>query len=142
MNPVFKGEITELQVATSFLLLGYQVSKPITNNSRYDFIVDILGKLYKIQVKTSVLSDDLDYFEFRTSNCHTNTQKTVTKYYTKEDVDFFATHCNGKTFLVPIEKIGNSSFRLRMTIPKNGQIKGINFAEDYTIEKIISNLTS
>lgn len=37
----FKGEITELQVAESFLALGYQVCKPLVADSRYDFIADI-----------------------------------------------------------------------------------------------------
>lgn len=47
----FQGKITEMQVATAFLQLGYQVSQPLVSDSRYDFIVDINNKLYRIQVK-------------------------------------------------------------------------------------------
>ena len=53
LNSHFKGEITEQQVAIEFLKLGYLVSKPLVQSSRYDFIVDVNHKLYKIQVKTS-----------------------------------------------------------------------------------------
>ena len=52
LNSHFKGEITEQQVAIEFLTLGYLVSKPLVQRSRYDFVVDINHKLYKIQVKT------------------------------------------------------------------------------------------
>ena len=52
LNTHFKGKITELEVAESFLALGYQVSQPLVSDSRYDFIVDIKGQLLKIQVKT------------------------------------------------------------------------------------------
>ena len=77
LNTHFQGEITELQVAEAFLTLGYQVCKPLVSDSRYDFIVDINHKLYRIQVKTSSLSPDGDYIEFKTQSYHTNTQKTV-----------------------------------------------------------------
>ena len=46
----FKGKITELQVAEAFLKLGYQVSLPLLADARYDLIVDINNKLYKINV--------------------------------------------------------------------------------------------
>ena len=36
----------------AFMKLGYNVSIPFGEDSRYDFIVDINDKLYKIQCKT------------------------------------------------------------------------------------------
>jgi hypothetical protein len=81
LNTHFQGEITELQVAESFLALGYQVCKPLVSDSRYDFIVDINHQLYRIQVKTASLSEDGDYIEFKTQSSHTNTQKTVYHSY-------------------------------------------------------------
>ena len=134
LNTHFRGEITELQVAEAFLSHGYQVCKPLVSDSRYDFIVDIHHKLYRIQVKTSSLSVDGDYIEFRTESSHTNTQKTVYHSYSAEDVDYFATIYNHQCYLVPIEKIGNRSFRLRLKPTKNGQIKNINFAENFKLE--------
>ena len=56
----FIGEITEQQVALEFLKLGYLVSKPLVQSSRYDFIVEINHNLYKIQAKTGTVKED-DY---------------------------------------------------------------------------------
>lgn len=130
----FQGEITELEVAESFLKLGYQVCKPLVSDSRYDFIVDIDHKLYRIQVKTASLSKDEDYIEFHTESSHTNTKCTIYHTYSAEDIDYFATMYNHQCYLVPIEKVGSRSFRLRLKPTKNGQTKNINFAENFKLE--------
>ena len=134
LNTHFQGEITELEVAQSFLQLGFQVCKPLVSDSRYDFIVDIDHQLYKIQVKTSSLSPDADYIEFKTQSTHTNTQKTVYHTYSAEDVDYFATVYNHQCYLIPIDQVGSRSFRLRLKPTKNGQTKNINFAENFKLE--------
>ena len=86
----FIGEITEQQVALEFLKLGYLVSKPLVQSSRYDFIVDVNHKLYKIQVKTGTYKEEA-FIEFATSTSHTNTKGTLNLTYSEDDVDFFAT---------------------------------------------------
>ena len=130
----FQGEITELEVAESFFKLGYQVCKPLVSDSRYDFIVDIDHKLYRIQVKTASLSKYEDYIEFHTESSHTNTKGTIYHTYSAEDIDYFATMYNHQCYLVPIEKVGSRSFRLRLKPTKNGQTKNINFAENFKLE--------
>ena len=52
-----KGLLTELRCELDFTNLGYVVSKPITADSRYDYIVDINGRLLKIQCKTGAAYD-------------------------------------------------------------------------------------
>ena len=42
-----------MECMLAFMQLGYQISIPFGEDSRYDFIVDISDKLYKIQCKTS-----------------------------------------------------------------------------------------
>lgn len=140
LNSHFIGEITEQRVALEFLKLGYMVSKPLVQSSKYDFIVDINHKLYKIQVKTSMAKENNSYFEFATSTSHTNTKGTINLTYTKEDVDFFATMHNNQCYLIPKEICGNRAQRLRLAPTKNGQTKGICFAKDYHIEDIIKQL--
>lgn len=130
----FQGEITELQVAEAFLALGYQVCKPLVSDSRYDFIVDINHHFYRIQVKTASLSEDGDYIQFKTSSSHTNTQGTVYHSYSAEEIDYFATVYNNQCYLVPVDKVGNRAFRLRLKPTKNGQVKNINFAENFKLE--------
>ena len=48
-----KGVLTELQCQKDFIERGILVSQPITQDSKYDYIVDIKGILYKIQCKSS-----------------------------------------------------------------------------------------
>lgn len=135
----FIGEITEQQVALEFLKLGYLVSKPLVQSSRYDFIVDINHKLYKIQVKTGTLKEDT-YIEFATSTSHTNTQGTLNLTYSSDDVDFFATMYENQCYLVPYELCGKRSQRLRTIPTRNGQTKGITFAKDFHLKDVIERL--
>lgn len=133
-----QGKITELIVANEFLKLGYVVSQPLID-TRYDFIVDIKGSLKTIQVKTSHLNENKEYFEFNTCNTHINTQGTTQKNYKNDNVDYFATIYNNKCYIIPVNQCGVRSQRLRLTPAKNGQTKGITFAKDYELEKIFPN---
>ena len=128
-----------MQVAKCFLELGYQVCQPLVADSRYDFIVDIKGKLLKIQVKTSHLSDDKSYFEFATSTSHTNTQGTVNRSYTSEEIDYFATIYQDECYIIKVEDCGSRVQRLRLELPKNKQTERIKFAKDYKLKDVFSN---
>lgn len=139
LNTHFRGEITEQQVVIEFLKLGYLVSKPLVQSSRYDFIVDINHKLYKIQVKTGTLKED-SYIEFATSTSHTNTKRTVNVSYSADDVDYFATMYEGQCYLIPREICGKREQRLRLVPTKNGQTKGIVFAKDYLLKDVLERL--
>lgn len=139
LNSHFKGEITEQQVALEFLKLGILVSKPLVQSSRYDFIVDINHKLYKIQVKTGTFKED-SFLEFATSTSHTNTQGTLNLSYSEDDVDFFATMYEGQCYLIPFNLCGKRAQRIRFVPTKTGQTKGILFAKDYHLEDIIKTL--
>ena len=136
----FIGEITEQQVAIEFLKLGYMVSKPLVQNSRYDFVLEVQNKLYKVQVKTATAKENDSFIEFATSTSHTNTQGTINKSYTSDEVDFFATFYNGQCYLIPIAVCGKRAQRLRLVPTKNGQTAGITFAKDYTLEETLKRV--
>lgn len=120
--------------------MGYLVSKPLVQSSKYDFILDVNHKLYKIQVKTSSPDKENTYISFTTSISHTNTKRTINLSYSEEDVDFFATIYNNECYLVPYSICGKRAQRLRLAPTKNGQTKGILFAKDFRLEKILQNL--
>ena len=129
-----KGNLTELQCITYLYQLGYQCSIPYGENSRYDFIVDIDGILIRVQVKTSSKKDgEGNAIEFSCRSSRVNSQGTINKRYTKEEIDYFATFYNGKCYLVPQSEC--STYKtLRFTIPKNNVVQGISFAKDYEAE--------
>ena len=135
----FIGEITEQTIILEFLKHGILLSKPVVQSSRYDFIADINHKLYKIQVKTGTMKENA-YIEFATSTSHTNTQGTINLSYTKEDVDFFATVHEGQCYLIPFELCGKRNQRIRLVPTLNGQTKGILFAKDFVLDKILESL--
>ena len=127
-----KGNLTELQCITAFYELGYQVSIPYGENSRYDFIADINGKLIKVQVKTSSKKDDGKSFEFSCRSTRVNAQGSLSRTYTAEEIDYFCTYFNGKCYLIPISECSRSK-KLRLEPPANNRKVGINMAIDYEL---------
>lgn len=136
-----KGNITEVECMLAFLRLGYNVLTPYGDCERYDFVVDIEGNLYKIQVK-SANSNHIEegYIEFNTSNKTTREGKFVRHAYTSEQIDYFMTSYDNKCYLIPVEECSTTQKRLRFTPPKNGQTKGINFAESYELSKVVNEI--
>lgn len=135
-----KGIITELECITAFNKLGYKVSIPYGEDSRYDFIADINGKLIRVQVKTSKYKDETkNAIIFSCRSSHTNSKGTQNIRYTSQEIDYFCTYFNDKCYLIPIEHCSVDK-TLRFEPPKNGQIKGISFAIDYELEKQIEQI--
>ena len=131
-----KGNLTELKCISAFYELGYQCSIPYGENSRYDFIADINGKLLKIQCKTSHEVES-GVIEFSCRSCRSNTQSNLQRKYTANEVDYFCTYWDNMCYLVPINECSVSK-KLRFIPPKNEQKVGITFASDYELPKQLS----
>lgn len=140
LNTHFLGKTTELEVATEFLKRGFQVSQPLVSDSRYDFIVDIHNKLLRFQVKTAHEEDNGAYIVFATSSSHTNTERTINKSYSADEIDYFITHYGGQCYVMSVNEVAKRSQRLRFSAPKNGNQHGIKFAENYTLDKFLETL--
>ena len=139
------GMITELECIKAFIELGYHCSIPYGDCARYDVVVDIDNKLYRIQCKTSRWSTDTAQkkvaFEISTRTTTTNTKQTIRKTYSLDEVDFFYTYFERKSYLVPISEIaGKTTFRWRYIYPASGQKQGIHLAEDYELKNQISKI--
>lgn len=133
------GNINELNCIMAFIQLGYECSIPYGNNAKYDFIADINGDLKRIQCKSSHYTKDhgtisTDSISFHAICSTSNTKETKRHRYTSEQIDYFATHFNGKTYVIPVSECSTCKI-LRFAPPKNGQ-KKYNKAEDYLIENI------
>lgn len=140
MNSKNVGNITEVSCMLEFMKLGIPVLTPYGDCQRYDFVVEVNGKFYKIQAKTSNDNYIQDgYITFRCDNTTTQNGKVVHHSYSKDEIDFFSTFYNGKCYLVPVDECSREK-RLRFTTPKNGQTKGISFASEYELEKVVKHL--
>ena len=137
------GNLTELQCMTYLYGLGYSISVPFGNADKYDLVLDVNDKLYKIQIKHSSeyvdMNGEAEYIKFKCTWQSHNTQGYARTKYQTNEVDFFATFYNGQCYLVPVEECSTEKI-LRIRPPKNNQRKGISFLEEYTAEEVISRL--
>ena len=116
-----KGNLTELQCLTSFIEQGLNVSIPYGDNARYDFVIDIGNE---------------GAIHFSCKSSYTTNAGVSNVRYTKDEIDFFATFWKGICYLIPVQECSLEK-TLRLTPPKNGQIKGITFAsEDELIKQL------
>lgn len=134
-----KGLLTELQCELDFSKKGFVVSKPITADSRYDYIVDINGKLLRIQCKTGV-SNDKDEDSFYFLCCSTNWNSKSIHTYTKDEIDYYYIVFKNKSYLFPVE-LGNKKQKiLRLRTKSKGNQCTITWAKDYEFEKILEEI--
>ena len=139
------GNLTELQCITRFYELGYSISIPYGDSEKYDFILDVNGKLYKLQCKhaSETYTDDgqLDYLTIRTTwqSGYSKGQKWKANKYTSDDIDFFVTHFQGKNYLIDVNECSTQKI-LRVLPPKNNQTKGINFLHLFLDEEVLKTL--
>jgi hypothetical protein len=124
----------------AFIEKNCSVSIPYGDNSKYDFIADVNGRLLKIQVKTASKRDD-ESIKFSCRTTHVNCSGVRNVKYNSDDVDYFATYWNGICYLVPVNEC-SAEKTLRFGAPKNGQTKGICLAENYRLDYQLNNINN
>ena len=118
--------------------LGYLVSKPLTQDSKYDLIVDINHKLIRIQVKTARLNDRTigKSIKFNCRSTTNNVRECKQRYYSPEDVDYFATYWDNAVYLVPVTECSAEKI-LWIDKPTH---KNSCFANDYLAEEVLKRI--
>ena len=140
LNQKQKGNLTEIKCMTAFLEAGYNVSIPYGDSCRYDLIVDINGKLIRVQVKTASLKDESgNAISFSCRSTHVTSSGVKNVRYSENEIDFFATFWDNQCYLIPISECSAEKV-LRFVPPKNGQKQGICFASDYILSKQIDKI--
>ena len=130
-----KGIITEMAVATYLLNLGYNVSQPFCQDSKYDLIVDVYGLLLRFQVKTARLASESS-ITFNCRSTTTNVKNCKSRRYNDKEIDYFATFWNNKAYLVPISECSTQkSLHLGESTQRNWS-----YAKDYLAEEVLANL--
>lgn len=97
--------------------------------------------MIRLQCKTSSLDSSGDTISFSTCSTRSNSNNAIRRKYTDKEIDFFCTYYDNQCYLIPVNECSTSKM-LRLNIPKNSQVKGINFAKDYTAEIQIEKLKS
>ena len=131
------GNIGEAKVLCKFVELGIPVYLPFGDNERSDLIAEFNGKLNRIQVKTSIKAENGKMiFDLTSSTVHRS--NGIKHIYTNNEIDYFACYniTRDKIFLIPVTE-SRTGITIRYEKPKNNQISGINFEEDFLIENIL-----
>lgn len=138
MSTNLVGNVTELQCATEFMKLGYQVSLPIGGQARYDFLADLNGKIIRVQVKSpSKVTEDSFSISCRNSHYVKGHHRHTT--YSKDEIDFFSTFYNGVCYLIPVKECSTEK-KLRLKPPKNCQNANVSLAKDYILEVTLNKI--
>jgi hypothetical protein len=111
MSKRFQGDQGEAVASLHYIMQGYIVSVPQNEECKYDLIVDKLGTLYRVQVKTSkALTAEGNYIIGLRTNGANYTQKNKHTYLTTDVCDLlFAVVGDGRCFEIPISEISGMS---------------------------------
>lgn len=134
-----KGLVTESYCQLVFSQLGIVLSKPISHDCRYDYIADINGKLIRIQCKTSRMKpDSTSSITFNTRSTRGSTVQIFEHSYTQNEIDYFYTWYNNKSYLIPINDCGAAAFSLyiKEEVAKNLKAR-VNLGKDYELTTIL-----
>jgi hypothetical protein len=136
-----KGEYSEAVILARLLEIGYGVLTPFGDSSRYDLVIeDAEGQFWRVQCKTAWIEQNGTFIEFNTSSNHyhygNKEQKSVNRRRDyRGQIEYFAVYSpdTRKVYLIPIDHVGTTGARLRLTPSKNNQEKNVKWAVDYEI---------
>ncbi|MBI3917295.1 MAG: hypothetical protein HY322_09835 [Betaproteobacteria bacterium] len=126
------GDITQSQIMAALLMRGKKVLMPFGDNFRYDLVVEENGLFTRIQCKTGKIHDGAVVFSVASSQYHRGGKR---QNY-QGQIDAFGVFCrdNEKVYIIPINDVPLvREAKLRLTAPKNSQVKGIRWAAKYEI---------
>lgn len=137
MDAKIKGRITEQKCYLKCLEAGFQVSRPLFDDARYDFILDTGNKLLRIQIKTSCWNEDKSAFSFNGYSQHSTGNGNKRMKYTNKEIDYFMTEKDDVFYLYPAGETGFVSKSLRISSKINNS--NIIWAKDYKFEEVIKS---
>ena len=130
-----KGITTEMFVAAYLLSLGYNVSQPFCQDSKYDLILDTGKQLLKLQVKTARLKSDTSIV-FNCRSTTKNSQTNKSRYYQEGEIDYFATYWNNQVYLIPMTECSAEKILHLEKPARSNQC----FIDDYKVEEVLKKL--
>jgi len=138
LSSQFKGTITELMVASKLLEMGYIVSMPLVQDTKYDLIVDINHKLIRLQVKTSRKNtrNNGNSIVFNCRSTTNNVRECKQRYYSTDDVDYFATYWDNEVFIIPVNEC-SAEKTIWLEKPSN---PNSTYAYDYCAKEVLNSI--
>ena len=124
MDTNTKGDISMACVIAELTKRGISISVPMTDNKRYDLIMDYNGKLYRMQVKRINYKPDDGLLIFKTvSSNSTKNKGYYDRRYKFGEIEGFLAYCLelDKVYLAWIGEVPREKFYMHCHKPKNNQ---------------------
>jgi hypothetical protein len=130
-----KGDLAELKVATDLIERGYRVAIPFGEDNDFDLILIREDQLERVQVKYTRSDGHVVPVRCRSASL-TNGKVKQIKRYTAATIDWLAVYdaTTRRCFYVAAAELGTGMdlIHLRLTEARNGQRRGIRYADDYS----------
>jgi hypothetical protein len=134
-----KGAAAEAEVAAAAIRLDLLVLRPLAEGGRYDLILDLGGKLLRVQCKWA--SRQGDVLVARCTTCRHTPRGYLRTTYAASEVDAIGLYApsTDRCYLIPIDEVeGLAAVTLRVARTRNNQALGIRWARDYALETSLS----
>lgn len=126
-----KGDLGVLKAQADLCEKGYIVLLPLTEHAPFDLVGHKDGIFHRFQVKYRTISKT-GAIQTQMKTCWSDKNGIHYNRYELDAFDYLCIYCpeTDKCYYVRKDKI-SKSFTLRVHLPKGGQIKFINNADDY-----------
>lgn len=141
MNPNRRGAIAEAAIAHAAAICGVPVFKPLAEHGRCDLVIEVAGRLFRVQCKAA--TSDGRVVRIGLSSSWRTATRSVRRSYSSEEVDLIAAHCPEipATYLVPIDLVeGQGALQLRLSPPLNGQRAALHYAAEHEFPGAVAQL--
>ena len=131
------GDTSEAVVLAEFIKAGFPVLLPFGDNQRYDMVVEVSGRLLRVQCKTArpvhggaVLCFNAYSGAFGPGDRSPNRRRSY-----RSEADLFAAYapCTGQVYVLAVDEVPETEVWLRLTPTQNHQQRRIRWAEDHTL---------
>jgi hypothetical protein len=133
-----KGAIAESLFIAAAIRAGHIVYRPMAEHGRADLLLELDGRLLRVQCKWGTLHEDVIKVWIRTSR-HTPSLGYVRTTYDESEIDAVGVYCEGTLdcYLLPVALIsGKTCIHLRVGPAKNNQRVGLQWAEQFRLGAI------
>jgi len=133
MNTIQKGDLCVAMIIAAFLKKHYVVLQPVSENSRYDLVIDRGFGFERVQCKHGCLRNGTIKFRpYSSTSHHKNGQGKLQNY--RGQIEWFAIYCSDtdQCYLIDVNEIGVGGGFLRVDPPKNNH-QNLRMAADYII---------
>lgn len=138
-----KGNIAEIEIAAAAVRLGVSVFRPMTEHTRADLVLEIDGRLFRVQCKWGRLSDDGAALVVHVGSCRRSSAGYIRTTYAESEVDLFGIYSGelDQSYLLLVSMLaGRHAIQLRVAPARNGQRACTNLANQFAFEGAVAQL--